>query len=189
MKSAACQLGACGIAMLLPILTLMGCSTGKPGTVYRHYSVFADTSKGFAQSVRARAPRSGRAFGLVEITFHPDYTLVAGGKGCRANVKNVGLELVITLPKWRDGKSVPGAVKRQWLRFERTVRSHEMAHVRIARAYAQRMRKTIANMKSSTGCGDLKGDIKKRIIRIKADHLRAQAHFDMKEKRRLKGLL
>jgi len=170
-------------------LALAGCTTGKPGTTNRSYSVYAETKAGFTRSVRANAPRSGRAFGLVEITFHPDYSLATDDKGCRASVGSVGLELVILLPKWRDGKPVPGSLKRQWTRFEQTVRNHEMAHIRIARAYAARMRKSIAALRSSTGCNQLAGLIKKRIGQIKAQHLRAHERFDLRERKRLKRLL
>ncbi|WP_179759033.1 DUF922 domain-containing protein [Hoeflea halophila] len=168
---------------------LSACTTGKPGTTYRHYMVYAETTQGFARSVRANAPRGGRAFGLVEITFHPDYTLKPDGKACAATVKSVGLELVIVLPKWREGKPVPAQVKRTWARFDRTITAHENAHVRIARAYAARMKKSISGMRSASGCGDLKRRIKDRISKLKTQHLRAHDRFDARERKRLKALL
>jgi predicted secreted Zn-dependent protease len=174
--------------VLACLLILTGCTSGKPGTTNRSYSIHAETRTGFAQSVRSRAPRGGRAFGLVEITFHPDYKLVAGSSGCRADVRSVELELVITLPKWRDGKPVPGSVGPHWKRFERTVRQHEMTHVRIAKDYAARMRGAIAALRSAT-CKELAGRIKTRIKSIKVQHLRAQERFDRREQRRLKALL
>jgi len=177
------------LALLCFLLLLAGCTTGKPGTTNRTYSLYAETRAGFTRSVRANAPRGGRAFGLVEITFHPDYKLVSGDKGCQAKVKDVGLELVIVLPKWRDGKPVSGSIKRHWKRFQRTVRNHEMAHVRIAKSYATRMRKSIATLHSKTSCNELARRIKQRIIRIKAQHLRAQKRFDARDNRRLKTLL
>jgi len=177
------------LALLCLLLLLAGCTTGKPGTTNRTYSLYAETRAGFTRSVRANAPRGGRAFGLVEITFHPDYKLVPGDKGCRAKVKDVGLELVIVLPKWRDGKPVSGSIKHRWDRFDRTIRAHEMTHVRIAKNYASRMRKSIAALHASTSCNDLARRIKQRIIQIKAQHLRAQKRFDARENRRLKSLL
>lgn len=170
-------------------LPLAGCTTGKPGTTNRSYSVYAETKAGFARSVRTNAPRKGRAFGLVEITFHPDYSLAKNDRGCHATDASVGLELVVLLPKWRDGKPVPGTLKRKWRRFEQTVRHHEMAHIRIARAYAARMHKSIAALRSTTGCNQLAGLIRKRISQIKAQHLRAHERFDSSEKKRLKRLL
>lgn len=169
-------------------MLLTGCTSGKPGTTNRSYSIHAETRAGFAQSVRSRAPRGGRAFGLVEITFHPDYRLVGGESGCRADVRAVELELVITLPKWRDGKPVPGSIGPHWRRFERTVHQHEMTHVRIARDYAARMRGAIAALRSP-GCRELADRIGTRIKAIKIQHLRAQQQFDRREQRRLKFLL
>ena len=174
--------------LLACLLLLTGCTSGKPGTTNRSYSIHAETRSAFAQSVRSRAPRGGRAFGLVEITFHPDYRLVSGENGCRADVKTVELELVITLPKWRDGKPVPGSIGSHWKRFERTVRQHEMTHVRIARDYAARMRGAIAALPSDT-CTELSNRIRTRIQSIKVQHLRAQHLFDRREQRRLKFLL
>ncbi|MCC0033880.1 MAG: DUF922 domain-containing protein [Rhodobiaceae bacterium] len=170
------------------LLLLTGCTSGKPGTTNRSYSIHVETRAGFAQSVRSRAPRGGRAFGLVEITFHPDYRLVGGDSGCRADVRAVELELVITLPKWRDGKPVPGPIGPHWKRFERTVRQHEMTHVRIARDYAARMRGAIAALHSAS-CKELAERIRTRIKSIKIQHLRAQQLFDRREQRRLKFLL
>ncbi len=174
--------------VLACLLLLNGCTSGKPGTTNRSYSIHAETRSAFAQSVRSRAPRGGRAFGLVEITFHPDYKLVAGSSGCRAEVQGVELELVITLPKWRDGKPVPGSIGPHWKRFERTVRQHEMTHVRIARDYAARMRGAIAALRSAS-CTELTARIKTRIKSIKIQHLRAQELFDRREQKRLKFLL
>ena len=178
------------LAWLAALLAaLAGCTSGKPGTINRHYLVHAETRSGFAVSVRSHAPRGGRAFGLVEITFHPDYKLVAGDGSCTTTVNDVGLELVITLPKWRDGKPLPGSIRGHWGRFERTIRLHEMTHVRIARTYAAKMRRAIAGMKSDKGCNDLRSRIRKRIEQLKAEHLRAHRHFDKREQRRLKRLL
>lgn len=170
-------------------LFIAGCTTGKPGTTNRSYTLYAATGTEFAHSVRSRAPRGGRAFGLVEITFHPDYTLVPTDTGCRAKVRDVGLELVIILPKWRDGKPVSGSVRQRWTRFERTIRDHEMTHVRIAKDYAAKMRTSIAALHSRDSCRDLAGRIRNRITDIKAQHLRAQKRFDQREQPRLKALL
>lgn len=180
-------------ATLLPlilacVLPLTGCTSGKPGTINRSYIIHAETRSGFVQSVRSRAPRGGRAFGLVEITFHPDYKLVTASSGCRAEVQSVELELVITLPKWRDGKKVPGSIGPHWRRFERTIRQHEMTHVRIARDYAAKMRRAIAASRAAS-CSELAGRIKTRIKSIKVEHLRAQKQFDRREQKRLKNLL
>ncbi|MDF1607214.1 DUF922 domain-containing protein [Hoeflea sp. YIM 152468] len=171
------------------VVALSGCTTGKPGTTHRPYSVYADTTVGFARSVRSNAPRGGRAYGLVEITFHPDYKLVPGERGCSTQVKDVGLELVVILPQWRDGKPVPGPVKPRWRRFYQTVNAHEDSHIRIARDYALRMRQALARMRSKTSCSDLQGQINKRVVQIKAQHLRAHGRFDARDMKRLKSLI
>lgn len=168
------------------LLLIEGCATGKPGTTYRNYSVYAETRTGFTRSVRATAPRGGRALSLVEITFHPDYKLAAKDNGCRATVKGVGLELVIVLPKWRDGKAVSGKVRRRWIRFERTVRNHEMAHVQIANTYAAKMRRAISALSFATGCTDPAGRIRTRIDQIKSRQLQAQKRFDARKEFDLK---
>ncbi|WP_339757596.1 DUF922 domain-containing protein [uncultured Hoeflea sp.] len=168
---------------------MAGCTTGKPGRTDRYYSVYGETISGFAVSVRARAPRSGRAYGLVEITFHPDYTLEAEDKECRVKVRDVGLELVVTLPKWRDAKAVSGPVRHHWRRFERTIRQHEMTHIRIAETYAVKMHKAIAAQRAGRSCNDLARRIKRRINQIKIQHLRAHRRFDLREQKRLKRLL
>ena len=58
------------LAWLAALLAaLAGCTSGKPGTINRHYLVHAETRSGFAVSVRSHAPRGGRAFGLVEMAI------------------------------------------------------------------------------------------------------------------------
>ncbi|AKI01147.1 putative secreted Zn-dependent protease [Hoeflea sp. IMCC20628] len=170
-------------------LLLAGCTTGKPGTTNRPYTVYAENPAGFSRSVRARGPRGGRAFGLVEITFHPDYDLVPETKGCTTKTRSVGLELVIVLPKWREGKPVPQSVKRRWMRFRRTVTAHEDSHIRIAKNYAEKMRRSIASLRSGKSCGDLSNRIRTRITELKRQHISAHQRFDNREKMRLKTLL
>lgn len=185
-----CVLNGLAAVMALGLaLTAAGCTSGKPGTTHRNYFVHGADAQAFARSVRSNAPRAGRAFGLVEITFHPDFTLVPKDRGCHARVRDVGLELVITLPKWRSGKSVPTGVKRRWTRFRQTITRHEDTHVRIARSYAKRMARAIAATRSNKDCRDLSRKIKTRIAKIKVDHLKAHARFDRRERKRLKTLL
>ena len=64
-----------------------------------------------------------------------------------------------------------------------------MTHVRIARDYAARMRKTIAALRSNAGCSELRALIRTRIARIKTQHLRAHARFDARERKGLGRLL
>lgn len=175
-----------GIAAMM---ALPACTTGKPGTLTVHYDVHGDDNASFEQSVHAGGPRSGRAFGLVEITFHPQYKLTPGAKGCSISEAKVELGLRITLPRWKKGRPVPKSLQRRWAGFERAVRNHEMAHVRIARDYARRMQRHIAAMSSDRGCTDLAGKVRKRIEADKAEHLRAHDRFDAKTQKRINKLL
>ncbi len=176
-------------ALWCVILLLAGCTTGKPGTTNRPYTVYAENPASFSRSVRANGPRGGRAFGLVEITFHPDYDLVPEKIGCTTKTRSVGLELVIVLPKWRDGKPVPGSVKRRWTRFHQVITAHEKHHIRIAKNYAEKMRRSIASLRSGKSCGDLSQRIRTRIAQLKRQHISAHQRFDNREKKRLKTLL
>ena len=104
-------------------------------------------------------------------------------------MRDVGLELVVTLPKWRDAKALSGPVRDHWRRFERTIRQHEMTHIRIAQTYAARIHKAIAAQRTGRSCNDLAQRIKSRINQIKIQHLRAHRRFDLREQARLKRLL
>lgn len=172
----------------LTLALAAACTTGKPGTTFRSYKVAGETHATLVTSVHAAAPRSGRAYGLTEITFHPVYTLAETETGCVARGVAVGTEIVVTLPEWRVGRP-PVAVSARWSRFERTIRAHEMTHVAIAKAHGRRLEAAIATMRSAEGCGDLRRRVALRIAEAKKRHLAAHAAFDEREQRRINALL
>ena len=180
--------GLHGLACVVTALFVSACTTGKPGTSFRSYKVAGESHATFVRSVHAAAPRSGRAYGLTEITFHPVYTVAETKGGCAVTKADVGMEIVVILPEWRKG-APPPAVRARWSRFERTIRAHEMTHVAIAKAYGQRLERSLAAMRSAEGCGDLRRRISAEITRTKRAHLAAHASYDVRDRRRINALL
>lgn len=176
------------LSLCLTLLLAASCTTGKPGTSFRSYKVAGENHETFVRSVHAAAPRSGRAYGLTEITFHPSYTVAETRGGCAVTKADVGMEIVVILPEWRKG-APPPAVRARWSRFERTIRGHEMTHVAIAKAYGQRLERMLATMRSTDGCADLRRRISAEIARTKRAHLAAHAAYDVRDRRRINALL
>lgn len=180
--------GLLGLACAAVTLLVSACTSGKPGTSFRSYKVAGESHATLVRSVHAAAPRSGRAYGLTEITFHPVYTVTETRGGCAVTKADVGMEIVVILPEWRDG-APPPAVRARWSRFERTIRAHEMTHVAIAKAYGQRLERSLAGLRSTDGCGDLRRRIAAEIARTKRAHLAAHAAYDQRDRRRINALL
>ena len=173
----------------LALFFLSACTVAKPGTEFRYYPVFANSPADLARSIHSYAPRSGRAYGLTEITFVPAFELSGEGHQCRAKNVSVDLALEITLPKWRDGKGLSKSVRSRFHRFERYVRAHELHHAGIAKAYARKAESKIAVMRSTKGCGDLRRRIALYLMQMKLQHLASHKAYDVREKDRLKRLL
>jgi Predicted secreted Zn-dependent protease len=178
--------GSLTLAVLLCLLS--ACTTGKPGMTYRAYAVAGDSGEAILRSVRASAPRDGRAYGLTQITFHPVYALADAKARCAVERATVGVELVLLLPQWREGAPPAPRVRGVWNRFEGTVRAHEHTHATIAKAHARRLERTLLALRAPD-CGGLRRRIDEEIARAKRTHLAAQAAFDLREKKKLKSLL
>lgn len=171
------------------MFALSACEATKPGTRYYYYSVHGENSTGLVRSVKAHAPRAGKAYGLTEITFLPVYDLEKDGGRCRARNVQVELALKITLPQWSKGKEKPRRISGLFNRFEDYIRGHELQHVAIARRFSRQTAKQIGTMSSADGCARLERDIATFMKSQKARHLLLHKAFDKREARRVRSLL
>ncbi len=175
--------------LLFALLFVSACTVAKPGTRFKYYSVYAENSAELTRSVARSAPRSGRAYGLTEITFVPSYDLIEKAGKCRVDNARVELALEITLPEWRKGEALPRSVRGRFKRFERYIRQHEMHHVAIAKSEAREATRRIASMSSAKGCAALRTQIKADIGKMKRRHLARHKAYDLRDARRLRKLL
>lgn len=155
----------------------------------RYYFISGRSHAELLASVRRNAPRAGSAYGIGFIDFYPRYTLAPTAKGCRIDKAEVGLRIVLRLPRWNGAKDTPRSVRRLADRFERAIKAHEFQHVRIAKRHASRMARQLARLKPAGDCRKLRNTAQALIDRHKQAHRASQAAFDRRTRKAIKRLL
>ncbi|MCR9136779.1 MAG: DUF922 domain-containing Zn-dependent protease [Alphaproteobacteria bacterium] len=178
-----------GLTAGLAVIFLAGCAVTGTQIDKRSYTVHGETRADLKRDIRRRGPKGGSAYGLAVISFYPVYKLAESKGVCRVTSAEIGLHVVLTVPKWRGSKPANGKVSGAWRRFSSYVRYHEGVHEKIARDYARRMKSSLKKMASSRGCAELRRRVDARIKSLKRRHLRAQQAFDKREKNRIKHLI
>ena len=156
---------------------------------YAYYPVSGRSHAEIVSSVRRFAPRAGRAYGIGFIDFHPDYDMTAKGGACRVTRAETGLAIQLKLPEWKGPKDAPRSAVRLGRHFEKSIRSHELQHVKIAEGYARRISRDLLKLKPEKNCWALRRDAHDLITRIKREHIASQKAFDRRTFKQIKRLL
>lgn len=157
--------------------------------VSRYYSIHGASHAELVASVRRNGPKGGQAYGIGYIDFFPRYRTEPGAGGCRIVRPEVGLRIVLELPRWDSDKGGPPRIAGFARRFARAIEAHEMEHVRIARSYAARMRTALARLKPDASCWSLASRAAKLIGDLKMRHVESQGAFDRRVNKQIKRLL
>ncbi|MEX0954211.1 MAG: DUF922 domain-containing protein [Rhizobiaceae bacterium] len=156
---------------------------------YAYYPVSGRSHAEIVNSVRRYAPRAGRAYGIGFIDFHPDYDMASKNGECRVTRAETGLAIQLKLPEWKGPKDAPRSAVRLGLHFEKSIRSHELQHVKIAESYARRISRDLLRLKPEKDCWVLRREAYDLIKRIKREHIGSQKAFDRRTFKQIKRLL
>lgn len=156
---------------------------------YAYYPVSGKNHAEILRSVRRFAPRAGRAYGIGFIDFYPDYDFSAKSGACRVTRADTGLSIQLKLPEWKGPNDAPRAAVRLGRHFERSIRQHELQHVKIAESYARRMSRELLKLKPEESCWGLRRKAGDLIKRVKQHHINAQKAFDRRTFKQIKRLL
>jgi predicted secreted Zn-dependent protease len=177
-------------ALVVGAPLLGGWATGSDvEVVNRYYSIHGASHAELVASVRRNGPKGGRAYGIGYIDFFPRYRTEPGAGGCRIVQPEVGLRIVLELPRWDEDKGGTPGIASFARRFARAIEAHEMEHVRIARSYAGRMRTGLARLKADASCWSLSSRAEDLIRNLKTRHVESQKAFDRRVNKQIRRLL
>jgi predicted secreted Zn-dependent protease len=174
-------------ALTVPVLS--GWKVTGTKVSYAYYPVSGRSHAEIVSSVRRYAPRAGRAYGIGFIDFHPDYDTVSKNGECRVTRAETGLAIQLKLPEWKGPKDAPRSAVRLGRHFEKSIRSHELQHVKIAESYARRISRDLLKLKPEKNCWALRRAANELIKHIKRQHIASQKAFDRRTFKQIKRLL
>jgi predicted secreted Zn-dependent protease len=174
-------------ALVVPLLS--GWKVTGTNIRYAYYPVSGKSHTEIVRSVRRFAPKRGFAYGMGFIDFHPDYDMSSKNGECRVTRADTGLRILLKLPEWKGPDDAPRSAVRLGRHFERSIKSHEMQHVRIAERYAGQMSRELKRLKPAKNCWSLRRDAHELIKRIKKQHIAAQNAFDRRTLKQIRRLL
>ncbi|MBO6717453.1 MAG: DUF922 domain-containing protein [Rhizobiaceae bacterium] len=188
-RNAAMRIAVALIIAALTVPLLSGWRVTGTNVRYAYYPVSGRNHAEIVRSVRRFAPRNGYAYGMGFIDFHPDYDVTSRRGECRITRADTGLSIHLKLPEWRGPDDAPASAVRLGRRFERSIRDHEMQHVRIAERYARQMSRSLMGIKGQENCWALRREARDVIASVKRAHLAAQKAFDRRTLRQIRRLL
>ena len=175
------------LALAAPLLS--GWKVTGTNVHYAYYPVSGRSHAEIVRSVRRFAPKGGYAYGLGFIDFHPDYDITAKDGACRVSRAETGLTIKLKLPEWKGPQDAPRKAARLGRHFEKTIRQHELQHVKIAERYARKISRHLRKLKPAKNCWDLRRSAHDLIKRAKRQHIESQKAFDRRTLKQIRRLL
>ncbi len=121
--------------------------------------------------------------GATEVRFNGTVTYKTVRGGCAVDKTNVGLNLDIMLPKWRQPRRVARQTVIVWDTLAADIRRHEMQHAAIAKNYLKRMEMALRNLRPERSCAAMEARVNQVTDRYLSGHQQAQIEFDKVEGR------
>lgn len=143
------------------------------------YPVVGNSPDALLASLRTSGPKSegDDFFGLTETQMAYRYWKEAGEDGCRLEQVRVDLNVVITLPRWDAPRQAPYELRRDWTRFDQSLRRHEDGHREIAEWGAREIYHALRNLRTST-CETIDAAAQRTAQRLRDLGERRQASYD-----------
>ncbi len=176
-------------AIVFAIPLLAGWQEGDTKIHYTYYPVSGKNHAEIASSVRRFAPKAGRAYGIGFLHFDPRYDMRMKDGKCRVVSTRTKLTIKLKLPEWKGPDDAPRSAVRLGKHFAKSIRRHEMDHVKIAERYARKMSRDLARLKPAEDCWKLGAKARDLLKQINAQHMASQRAYDNRTRRQLKRLL
>ena len=153
----------------------------------KFYSIKGKTAPEFASSMSKRGPYSRQHRKRAWATASRDltYQLVHSrtSKGCAIKDVIVELDIVYTLPKLRNERTVSKRQRAKWKRMYRLLRNHELTHGKLYKKFAQNVRSGLLGMSRSSSCRKLDKKANKLVSALSAKDSLANDRFDENDRR------
>ncbi len=150
-------------------------------TGFAYYDVPGRTpeeiSGAMSKLVSAGAAGAHRAAGTARQEVRASFNLTEQGGVCRADEVQVELDVVITLPRLRDGVTL--ALQQRWRRFQDVIAAHENSHKAIAVRVANDLRQELDFAASRPGpCSEKSAAFTAAQQRAHGEMRRRQSEYD-----------
>lgn len=177
--------GAGRTALGAGIHCVVGDVSPMPGVLLRTGSAYYDVpgrtpeeiSGAMSKLVSAGAAGAHRAAGTARQEVRASFNLAEQGGVCRAEDVQVELDVVITLPRLRDGVTL--ALQQRWRRFQDVIAAHENSHKAIAVRVANDLRQELDFAASRPGpCSEKSAAFTAAQQRAHGEMRRRQSEYD-----------
>jgi predicted secreted Zn-dependent protease len=154
------------------LLAAQAGSAGDPSSVLinetiTRYTLAADSIEELRARLQHDIPAlqdAGGTHGRTRSDIAIAYEFGRSPAGCRLRNLEVRLEIVVTLPEWIPGKTVPASARARWERTLGALERHEATHRANARAAAEEARARIRQIGLQPDCKSVR-DTASRLLR------------------------
>lgn len=148
------------------------------------YAIAGGSSAELMRQMRELGPvdplTGKRMQGFAEWRVSWSYQYAPGRGGCRLTQHEVGLDVVITLPDWRDKDAADGRMQAGWADFLQKLEEHERGHRAIGVEAAQAVDAALAGAPGRPDCDGLGEWLDSAAERAMGRYLRADAEYDLR---------
>ncbi len=153
----------------------------------KFYTIQGKTAAEFAVAMSKRGPYSRQHRKRAWATASRDlsYQLVRkrGSKGCSIRDVKVELEIVYTLPKLRNERSVSKRQRSKWRRMFNLLNKHEKVHGKLYKQFARNVRSQLLRMPRASSCRKLDRQATKIVSALSEKDSLTNDRFDLKDRR------
>ena len=145
----------------------------------RTYAVTGARADEILASMAAAAPRTDGEtfFGLTVTELSFRYVHRAEADSCRLHDVQVTLDVSVALPAWTPAPDAPYALRRDWARFDGSLRRHEDHHRVLAERGAERIRAEMDGLAAPT-CAGVDAEARRRAERLRIETDAAHRRYD-----------
>lgn len=145
----------------------------------RTYRVTGSRADEMLASMAAASPRvEGETFfGLTVTQMSFRYVHAAAGRSCALHDVQVALDVSVALPAWTPGRDAGYDLRRDWARFESSLRRHEEHHRVLAERGARAIQREMDGLAAAT-CAAVDAEARRRAERVRIETDAAHRLYD-----------
>ncbi|HEX8386961.1 MAG TPA: DUF922 domain-containing protein [Rubricoccaceae bacterium] len=145
----------------------------------RTYPVTGSRADEVLASMAAGAPHADGEtfFGMTATQLAFRYVRERTGRACTLRDVQIDLDVSVSLPAWTPGPGTDYDLRRDWARFESSLRRHEDHHRVLAERGAEAIRRELDGLAAPT-CAGADGEARRRAERVRIETDAAHRRYD-----------
>lgn len=143
------------------------------------YGVTGSRADEMLASMAAEAPQTDGEmfFGLTVTQLSFKYVRETTNRTCTLHDVQVALDVTVSLPEWTPGPNTEYDLRRDWVRFESSLRRHEDYHRVLAERGAETIRRELGRVTAPT-CAEADSEARRRAERVRIETDAAHRRYD-----------